>query len=289
MSKLYTTILNLAALFILLYVGVDLFYRVVRAQLTQEDSRQIALEHTPEVKRHKRPPLNDFKVITDRNLFGSLESASEGVKAEELENLEPTSLKIALLGTVTGDQQSAVAVIEETDKRKQGLYKVGDSIQNAVLKMILRGKVVLRVDDKDEILTMEESAKRASAEEARKPRTASRRGFSRLPRRAATITVRRTDIEKYLSNINTVLSQVRIRPHFEDGEANGLALSNIKANSIFAKLGLRDGDIVKGVDNRPITSPDDILSFYKSLKSGSEMSLQIDRRGRERTINYRIR
>jgi len=190
---------------------------------------------------------------------------------------------------VTGDQQSAVAVIEETDKRKQGLYKVGDSIQNAVLKMILRGKVVLRVDDKDEILTMEESAKRASAEEARKPRTASRRGFSRLPRRAATITVRRTDIEKYLSNINTVLSQVRIRPHFEDGEANGLALSNIKANSIFAKLGLRDGDIVKGVDNRPITSPDDILSFYKSLKSGSEMSLQIDRRGRERTINYRIR
>jgi general secretion pathway protein C len=68
-----------------------------------------------------------------------------------------------------------------------------------------------------------------------------------------------------------------------------LALSNIKGDSIFAKLGLRDGDVVRGVNDRPIRSPDDILSFYKNLRSESRMSLQINRRGQERTINYRIR
>jgi len=155
--------------------------------------------------------------------------------------------------------------------------------------MILRGKVVLRVGDKDEILTMEESSsRRASLEEEA---SSSRRGRrpSRASGRSASITVRRSDVQDALKNINTLLSQVRIRPHFKDGKADGLALSNIKGNSIFAKLGLRDGDVVRGVNNRPIRSPDDIVSFYNKLTSASRISLQINRRGQDSTINYRIR
>ncbi len=224
----------------------------------------------------------------DRNLFGSEEKAAEGIKTADIEGLEPTTLKVALLGTVTGSQQNAVAVIEETDKRKQGLYRVGDSVQDAIVKMILRGRVVLRVGDKDEILTMEESSSRraSSKEEASLSR---RRRPLRAPRRGASITLRRSDVQDALKNINTLLSQVRIRPHFKDGKADGLAVSNIKGDSIFAKLGLRDGDVVQGVNDRPIRSPDDILSFYNKLRSESRMSLQINRRGQERTINYRVR
>ncbi len=288
MAKLYTTIFNLVALFVAIYIGVDLFYRVVGAQLIYGDTEEIVIEQALRVENRKRPPLKDFRVVMDRNIFGSKEKAAEGIKATDLETLEPTSLKVALLGTVTGSQQNAVAVIEETDKRKQGLYRVGDSVQDAIVKMILRGKVVLRVGDKDEILTMEESSsRRASSKEEASP--SGRRRPSRVPGRGASITLRRSDVQDALKNINSLLSQVRIRPHFKDGKADGLALSNIKGDSIFAKLGLRDGDVVQGVNNRPIRSPDDILSFYNKLRSGSRMSLQINRRGQERTINYRIR
>jgi general secretion pathway protein C len=225
----------------------------------------------------------------DRNIFGSKDQAAEGVKPTDIETLEPTSLKLALLGTVAGTQQSAVAVIEETDKRKQGLYRVGDSVQDATVKMILRGKVVLRVGDKDEILTMEESSSRRAALEQEASSSGRGRRPSRAPIRGASITVRRSDVQDALKNINTLLSQVRIRPHFKDGKANGLALSNIKGDSIFARLGLRDGDVVQGVNDRPIRSPDDIVSFYNKLTSASRISLQINRRGQDRTINYRIR
>ena len=289
MGKLYTTIFNLVALFVAIYIGVDLFYRIVGAQLIYGDMEEIAIEQTPRVKSRKRPPLKEFRVVMDRNIFGSTDKAAEGIRPTDIETLEPTSLKLALLGTVAGTQQSAVAVIEEIDKRKQGLYKVGDSVQDAIVKMILRGKVVLRVGEKDEILTMEESsARRASSrEEAASSRR--KRRPSRTSRRGASITVRRSDVQNALQNINTLMSQVRIRPHFKDGKADGLALSNIKGDSIFAKLGLRDGDIVQGVNDRPIRSPDDILSFYKKLRSGSRISLQINRRGQDRTINYSIR
>jgi general secretion pathway protein C len=288
MAKLYSTLFNLVALFVAIYIGVDLFYRVMGAKLTNVNTNEIVIDQSPRTRNNRMPPLKDFRVVLDRNIFGSEDKATEGIKSTDLEALEPTSLKLALLGTVAGTQQSAVAVIEETDKRKQGLYRVGDSVQDAIVKMILRGKVVLRVGDKDEILTMEESSSRRAAEEeassarrGRRPSSASRRG--------ASITVRRSDVQDALKNINTLLSQVRIRPHFKDGKADGLAISNIKGGSIFARLGLRDGDIVQGVNNRPIRSPDDIVSFYNKLTSASSMSLQINRRGQGRTINYRIR
>ncbi|MGD9034575.1 MAG: type II secretion system protein GspC [Desulfobacteraceae bacterium] len=289
MPKLYSSIFNLVALFVAIYIGVDLFYRVVGAQLRYVDTEKIVIDPAPRAENNTRPPLKDFRVVMDRNIFGSKDKAAEGIKPTDLETLEPTSLKLALLGTVAGTQKSAVAVIEEIDKRKQGLYRVGDSVQDAIVKMILRGKVVLRVGDKDEILTMEESSSRRASSEKEASASRRRRPPSRVSGRGASITVRRSDVQDALKNINTLLSQVRIRPHFKDGKADGLALSNIKGDSIFAKLGLRDGDIVRGVNDRPIRSPDDIVSFYNKLTSGSRMSLQINRRGQERTINYRIR
>jgi general secretion pathway protein C len=280
MLKLYRTIFNLIALTVIVYVGVDIFYRVVRSQLRQMNTQKIFTQQAPEVKQKKSPPLRDYQVINGRNLFGSVEKAVVNTKPEAIETLEPTSLKIALLGTVAGSEQNAVAVIEEKKLRKQGLYRVGDSVQGAVVKVILRGKVILRVGDKDEILTMEEDDSSKSG---------NGKGRSSASGDQTSIRVRRTDIEKSMKNINTLLSQVRIRPHFKNGEADGLSISRIRPNSIFTKLGLRNGDVVQAIDETPIQSPDDILSMYEKIKSGSKISIQITRRGRQKTINYEMR
>ena len=280
MTKLFYTILNIVALSLVVYIGVDTFYRVVSSELKGVNTKEIVMEPLPNAEESKRSPLSSFQVITERNLFGSLDKASKDVNEEEIEALEPTSLKIALLGTVTGDEQNAFAVIEETDKRKQGLYKIGDSVQNATVKTILREKVVLRVGTKDEILTMEESA-------------ASRREKVRGPSKTAegrnTITVSRKDIQSSLKDINKLMSEVRIRPHFKDGESDGLSVSRIKGGSVFSKLGLRNGDIVQKINGEPINSPDEVLALYEKLKSGSRVSLEVTRKGEPKTMNYRFR
>jgi len=280
MTKLFYTILNIVALSLVVYIGVDTFYRVVSSELKGANTKEIVTEQLPNVEESKRSPLSSFKVITERNLFGSLDKASEDVNKEEIEDLELTSLKIALLGTVTGNEQNAFAVIEETDKRKQGLYKIGDSVQNATVKKILREKVVLRVGEKDEILTMEESA--AS-------RRDKGRGPSKSTGRGSTITVNRKDIQSSLKDINKLMSEVRIRPHFKDGQSDGLSVSRIKGGSVFSKLGLRNGDIVQKINGEPINSPDEVLALYEKLKSGSRVSLEVTRKGEPKTMNYRFR
>jgi general secretion pathway protein C len=288
MPKRYNIIFNFVALSIIIYLGVDIFYTIVQAKLRQRDAYAVIVQPMTDSSKAKMPTLNHYQLIMSRNIFGSKTTPSDSVEPEDIEALEPTTLSIALLGTVSGSPTNTYAVIEETDKRKQGLFRVGDNIQGGSIKKILRGKVILSVNDKDEILTMEESAKRSreNSPVASRSRRSSDRP-SRTGRR--TVTVRRSDVEASLGDINKLMTEVRVRPHYKDGQPDGLAISRIKPGSFFSKLGLRDGDVVQEVDGTGIQSPDDILGLYQKLKSGSEVGLQIDRKGQQETINYRFR
>jgi len=284
MSRRYQIIFNLFALAMIIFIGVDLFYMIIRAHLRQADTKKVVMHRAPDFKRDRSLPSSDYQVIADRNIFGSIEREPEEVKREETEEiepiLEPTSLKIALLGTVVGDQQSTRAAIEDKVKKRQDLYREGDTVQSAVIKKILRGKVILRVGGKDEILTIEEGP--ASRSEKEYPKT-------RPVKKATTRMLSRSKLQESLEDINQLLSQAKIRPHFRDGRSEGLAITNIKAGSFFADMGLKNGDVVQGIDGRDIESPDDVLEVYKKLKSGSQVELQIMRNGEERTINYKFK
>jgi general secretion pathway protein C len=289
MPRRYHTIFNLLALSIIIYIGVDIFYTLVGASLRQRDTKTSVARHIPDEKGQPKLPFDHYQSIMGRNLFGSTDAIAQQDKEEDIEALEPTTLKLALLGTVSGSSRNTYAVIEETNKRKQGLFKVGDSIQDAVIKSIQRGVVVLKVGDKVEKLTMDEAAARSTG--PKKGRVSSRPRSPREggPGRTITVRVSRSDVEASLKNINQLLTQARVRPHFKDGKPDGLAINRIKKGSFFSKLGLRDGDIVQAIDNTSIRSPDDILALYKKLKSGSGVGIQINRKGQQQTINFTFR
>ena len=280
MSRHYQIIFNLLALAVIVFLSVSLFYTVIRAKLRDVDTPRDVMHRLPDVRGYRKPPLDYYSAIIKGSIFFSGEEAPSEIEGQRIEDLQPTSLKVALLGTVVGDEQSAVAVIEDINKKMQGLYRVGDSIQSAVVRKILRGKVVLRVGDRDEVLTIEEAA----ASRAEKQQVE-----SKPTGKSSTIVVGRSDLQESLNNLHELLSQARVRPHFKDGRAQGLAVSNIRPGSFFEKLGLRNGDIVQGIDGRNINSPDDVLEVYSKLRSGSHVALEITRNGVQRTIDYKFR
>jgi general secretion pathway protein C len=145
--------------------------------------------------------------------------------------------------------------------------------------MILREKVILRVNGKDEILGIEEASSRSKTSIVSK-----RAGMAT----SQNITLKRSRIESAVKDVNNLMKQVRIRPHFRNGKPDGLRLTGIRPNSIFYNMGLKSGDIITGVNNNTIESVDDVLKFYQSLQSSSSVALQVKRRGRPKTINYSI-
>lgn len=272
------------------YFGVALFYQLVgdRVQPSQSSPRYALRSQAAQMNSVQ--PVGYYGPILDRDLFSIGKTPqTAAAPSVDLQNLEKTQLSLKLWGTVSGDPLEAYAVIEDTQRREQNLYRVGDTIQNAVVKMILRERIVLNVDGKDEVLSMEDMAQASPAIMA----AHGRRPYAMppVPRSAAEqrITLPRGMLEESFSDVNKLMTQIAISPHMEDGQSAGLSLSRIAPNSVFRRMGLRNGDVLTGVNGQQLLSAEDAMRMYESLKSSSDVQLQLKRRGQERTIRYNIR
>lgn len=272
------------------YFGVNAFYTIGIAWLDPGETPQAYSSKMTFKQQDDHPPLSRYNAITKRNLFNTNPDIKAPARAIDVDNLKETDLKLKLWGTVTGQDRKAYAVIEDPKTRKQQLYRIGDSIQDATVKLILRQKVVLSVSDRDEILGMEEigAAKRGSES----PRVAGKAAaappkmpVSSYPRQ---LTLKSDQIESALENLDQLMDQARIRPHIEDGKPSGISITGIKPNTIFRKMRLRNGDIITGVNGDPIETVDDAMKIFGDLTSTPEVQVEIKRRGRKRVLNYKI-
>jgi len=294
MTNRYFSIANILLLTVGVFLCVQTFYALVapRPDYAVSVSPAIRPVSTP-AAMHSQPPPGDYKAITKRNIFNSgTEEIAPKAQKVDIENLKQTDLKLKLWGTVTGQDGRAYAVIEDTKTREQNLYHAGDTIEKAVVKMILREKVVLNVDDRDEILAMEEiSGRRGSAGPApKRDGSSSGTGDRKLPvsRYPRKIKLKSDQIQSAMENLGQLMEQATLRPHIEEGQPAGISITGIKPNAIFRKMRLRNGDVITGVNGNSIGSVDDATKVFEQLSSGSNIQLQIKRRGREQTLDYSI-
>ncbi|MCG6908731.1 MAG: PDZ domain-containing protein [Deltaproteobacteria bacterium] len=283
--KAYFTIANILLVTCLSYFGVDLFYKAATSRIVTATHMSTADAAAPSAEKETLSPLSEYGNIQERNLFNidTKKRAKAVAEKVEIADLKKTELKLKLWGTVTGEKQESYAVIEDTRLRRQMLYRVDDAIQNALIKEIHREKVILDVDGTLEVLEMEKV----------KSGPPSRRSGVPLQRQAGgggqtNITLKREKIENAVNDLNSLMKNVRIRPHFKDGQPDGLSISGIRSRSIFSEMGLRNGDVIIGVDGNKIESVDDALKLYESLQSATGVQVQIRRRGQLRDIDYRI-
>ena len=273
------------------YLGVSAVYTLSNGWLSSGAIPQVHPGKKMRLKQQdEHPPLSRYGAITKRNLFNTNpDTTAAPVKSINLDNLKETDLKLKLWGTVTGKGRRAYAVIEDTKTRQQNLYRVGDSVQDATLKLILRQKVVLSVNDRDEVLGMEEAGSpKSSASSPRVARKASSPPKLPISPQPRQLTLKSDQIENALENIDQLMEQARIRPHIEDGKPSGISITGIKPNTVFRKMRLRNGDIITGVNGTPIESVEDAMQIFGDLSSAPEVQLEIKRRGRKRVLNYKI-
>jgi general secretion pathway protein C len=288
-------ILNLALLAVGAYLGVDIFYRIIGMQVDSGSAVSAGSGDIEPEKQLDHQPLSYYHTVLERDLFDTVNEPMADPATEEVnvEELEQTQLKLKLWGTVSGEETRAYAVIEDTQKREQNLYRVGDSVQNATIKTILRGRVILSVEGKDEVLAMEEVAQGTAPPSRsvrdRSPAIAAEGNAQPTTRRTQRVSLRRNMINEAMQDISKLMTEITIQPHLEDGQPAGLALQNIQPNSVFRRMGLRNGDVLMGVDGQEIRSVDDALKLYQNLKDSDNVNVQLKRRGQERTINYNIR
>jgi general secretion pathway protein C len=267
------------------FFGVSSGYRLLLAQLppcivSRASDGDIRKSTAPAVH-----PFADYAVISRRNLFGTREPSDRQRISSDIEKLRQTRLKLKLRGTISGTEKSARAVIEEASGKGQYLVRVGDTVQDAVVLMILKGKIVLQVGGREELLEMDEWT---SGPSSMTTVSTGSGAPSQVDDRQQVISVKRSQIDDAIKDINQLMKQVRIIPNFNQGKPDGLMISGIPQESFFTQIGLRSGDILSGVDGKAIESVDDALKLYTGMKSASRLKVQIKRGGREEVLDYAI-
>jgi general secretion pathway protein C len=247
----------------------------------------------------------DADMIVRRNLFGSkvLEvSADQKEKTEaDLESLPESTLPLKLLGTVVQVRgKRSFAIIQDTGTREQQIYFIDEEVrEGTTLTSVTRNKVVLLRNGLEEILEKEEdrTASRKPVRDRKRPTsTANARSSGQG---SDTVAVRkvgdnsfvmdRREVEGVLQDFNKLLTQIRVVPHFADGKPDGFKVFNIRPGSLFASLGMVNGDIIKRVNGLDITGPEQALQMFQQLRDESQVTVDLERFRKNLTLNYEIR
>jgi hypothetical protein len=158
-------IVRLALIALLVAVGVHLWYGRVAEQLQARlPAPSPAAANAPAAAA--RPAAGavatarvDTRVILKRNIFKAALEADEqpaGSRELDLDALEETRMQLVLLGTVSGSREDARAIIRDEAAKKEDIYQVGSDIQGALIARIERGRVVLQVNGREEILNIKD-------------------------------------------------------------------------------------------------------------------------------------
>jgi len=286
---------NILVLTVIVYFAVNSVVSVLEVKLIPRPAGNAPPVKASVKKTNPLRPLEQYAVVSERNLFGGTGKEQEAGSADAV-NLDdiPLALKnlgLKLVGTVfTGVPAESLAFIEDLSARKQETYREGDRVKQVLVKKILRQSVVINTGKRDEMLTMEEPEEGQGKPGAPGPtaRYQPPRPPAPTPPPSSSTTLPRQEVESSLSDLNQLMQQVRVRPYLEANKPAGFLVSDIKPNSIFSKMGLRNGDVIQKINDQNITSPEQAIELYQGLMEGGEIALEIKRGQKSEKINYEV-
>ncbi|WP_224249439.1 type II secretion system protein GspC [Hyalangium gracile] len=215
------------------------------------------------------------------------------------DNAEPvkSGLRVKLLGTlVASDKNWSFASVQDMVTQRSQTYMVGDRIQGAEVTDIQRERVIVINNSRKEFIDGQPGDGSTPAPAFTPPPVAaatpapnSGLGTGIRATSENEYEVPRGEIDKTLANLNEVAMQARIVPAFKDGQAQGFKLFSIRPDSIYSKIGVQNGDVIRRINGFDLNSPEKALEVYSKLKESSRIEIEIERNGTPIRKTYNVR
>jgi len=107
-----------------------------------------------ELASSKARRLEDYGLIASKDVFHTTKETAKTAGKDQGEEIKVTDLNLELKGTVVGDGKDSYAFILDRGSKKEDAYYVNDFVMGAQILRIMKGRVVLNVDGKEEALLM---------------------------------------------------------------------------------------------------------------------------------------
>ena len=101
--------------------------------------------------------------------------------------------------------------------------------------------------------------------------------------------IKRKWLNGVLADSQALMRGARVVPSVRDGKVNGFKLYAIRPGSLYAALGLRNGDTVTMINGMELDSPDKALKIYAAVTAADRVTVHLLRRGKKQTKVYLIK
>ena len=257
-----------------------------------------------------------YDVIVQRNIFDASNAPPAANDATDKEKDETagadaegpavkTTLELKVLGTLAigeGKDRRSTAIIESSRaKQKVDVYRVGQPLEfasNGKLVKVSKDRVEFMNGNRLEYAEIEGlQAKSTVMIGPNKPADATAKKTEAAPEEKAEgvaklaegkYVIDQREIDAALQNLDQLYTDIRAVPNFKDGKVAGLKLLSVRPDSLFAKLGLKRGDVLERINGIDL----DIkrgLEIFNQLKEQKTLTIDIQRRGAPLTMDYEIR
>ncbi len=263
-------------------------------------------------KTHRTKPESFYSVIMTRNIFGITPSDTgisiPGSPIGSIEGLPESSLNLILLGTIMNPDAKSVAIIKNPDNSKVQGYRGGDKIDiikkekvklvkvkncKAVIERTGKGRETIKCKNLGDPVA---SAAKTNNRGNKRSNRANRRnkndreekevetqeeGISKIGENEFEIS--RETLEEVLGDPTQIVQEARVIP-----QKDGLRFFGIRSNSIFWKIGIKNGDTLHQINNVALNDVEKALGVFEELRGESNFTIEYTRAGQKYTNEYTV-
>jgi general secretion pathway protein C len=228
-----------------------------------------------------------FAVIT----FFTVSAVSDARTADDTEAaVERQGFQLTLVGTaVADDPMDSVAVIESGIDGKQRSYHEGELAGEVLIIEILRNLVIVETEQGESFISLsrplQEGAARPGASQS--PVQAVFGGRPQNNLRNQTLYLDGKVLTAELADFDDKIKEVNVDAVSVYGKSAGIRIYPVEPDSIFSKIGLKNGDVIKEVNGMEITRPEQATAVFKKLQAGDDVDIKVKGR-RTRRIHLII-
>ncbi len=225
----------------------------------------------------------DYSVIIKKNIFNP---PGPHPLAAAIGEVGPITLPLRLMGTIiSANKKESVAIVETTQDKQQGLYKINELVGGALIVRIDRFEVVVNNNGRLESLTIDFGQVGGPADAAKKGAPPGVQAVQNAGR----VIMDKSYFEAQKKNTSELMTQIRAIPNMgKEGAINGFQLFEVAKDSIYDRVGLKNQDVVQRVNGQALTSVESGLDLFNALKNDTHFTLDIVRNKENKTIRVDI-
>ena len=224
---------------------------------------------SPAVARAGGADLTDVRALGSVQLFGRAAPRSPAAEA----SVAPSNLNMTLTGVAARATGGCALVIVQG--QPEAAFCSGEEVSPGVrLDTVERDRIVIVRNGVREAVFMKDAEGAAAVAP---PPIVQSVGADRQ-------IVDRRQLQQQLGRPE-FLNQALIVPN-PDG---GFLVRQVQAGSLYEKLGLRPGDVIRNVNGQPLTNMDDVMRLYQQFGTAQRVLVDVQRQGRNETLYYDMR